>query len=124
MCSSTFLSSLILFLSLLGQHWLGPLGHRVQHNKDEPCILDILMQLIRDVMQDALHVLLVNTKKIVEDNRRPHPPKSLGKLVDIADGVDVKGIASLLGHSQSTAASLSMKEMTTLEFDLSSQRTR
>ena len=46
-------------------------------------------------MQDALRVFLVNTKKIVEDNRRPHPPKSLGKFVDIADGIDVKGIASL-----------------------------
>ena len=37
------LELLDLVLILLGQHWL---GHRVQHNKDKPCVLDILMQLI------------------------------------------------------------------------------
>ena len=53
------------------------------------------MQLVGDVMQNTLHVLLVNTKKVVEDYRWSHPPESLSKLVDIADGVDVEGIAGL-----------------------------
>ena len=41
------LEFLELVLALLGHDWQ---SHRVQHDKDKPCILDILMQLIGDVV--------------------------------------------------------------------------
>ena len=38
---------------------------------------------------------LVNTENVEEDDRWSHPRESLSKLVDVADSVDVKGIAGL-----------------------------
>ena len=84
------LEFLELVLALLGHDWQ---GHRVQHNKDEPCILDILMQLIGDVVQDTFHVLLVNTEEVVEHDGWSHTPQSFCKLVDITHHIDIEGIA-------------------------------
>ena len=52
-------------------------------------------KVLRILSDHTLHVLLVNTEKIVEHNSWPHSPQSLCELVDIAYHVDVKGIAGL-----------------------------
>ena len=48
-------------LAFLGQNWK---GHRVKHNKDKPCVSDVLIELLGDVCSTCFMFFLSTPRRL------------------------------------------------------------